>query len=360
MLVVCWTFLAVRDSQIDKGVMWADLGVSEGLCAAVLCCLSGIQSEAIMSRPISAGWTRFKNLLRAVVLCLPPILGGILLTRGGNAWAEVAAMVVLIALTTRIIKNEVLQLRASTPSVATFDDEYPQPGCESTDGEDSAEMSDKATTADGARDDYDEQAPIILPEGQPPKQDHNAIRMHVLLFGMFDKDDDGVLNKQEYREYLRGIGMWGGYDSVSGERNYRYHLDEWFDKDYCVNDVFSGGSTGHKAGWQADCAEMACDAKKGISLAVFASKVYGEYRQGKLVDDLANVWGISPDQASWKLANLQASRNRANADASAKDKSWRRRQQRCVVGLHEYINDLWNCIDVSSLDLSSSYGAGDN
>ena len=99
-LVVCWTFLAVRDSQIDKGVMWADLGVSEGLCAAVLCCLSGIQSEAIMSRPISAGWTRFKNLLRAVVLCLPPILGGILLTRGGNAWAEVTAMVVLIALTT--------------------------------------------------------------------------------------------------------------------------------------------------------------------------------------------------------------------------------------------------------------------
>ena len=81
-----------------------------------------------------------------------------------------------------------------------------------------------------------------------------ALKFIKQIFMMFDVNGNGRLNKDEYRDYVEAIGVWG-----SGN----YTDDKW---GYYVPRSF--------------------DEEDGISFEAFATNLYGKYRKGKAEADL--------------------------------------------------------------------------
>lgn len=71
------------------------------------------------------------------------------------------------------------------------------------------------------------------------------------IFGICDTNGSGVLTKNEYQGYLQAIGDWGTPPRI----------DEKFD-----------------AQWIVECTQMGCDHELGVTLEVFETAMYGQYR----------------------------------------------------------------------------------
>jgi len=88
------------------------------------------------------------------------------------------------------------------------------------------------------------------------------------IFGMFDANGDGKLSKDEYKVYLRGIGLWGSEKgSTWGQDNWQYVEEDW-DED-----------------WPEECERME-SGTDGIGWEAFETILYGKNRQGKAPADL--------------------------------------------------------------------------
>ena len=78
------------------------------------------------------------------------------------------------------------------------------------------------------------------------------------IFALFDADADGKLSKDEYKNYLTGVGDWGtgGYTDAMWDET-----------------------------WLRDCGLMDCTAS-GITKGAFEAILYGKYRNSKIHADL--------------------------------------------------------------------------
>ena len=335
-LVTCWTFLAVTDSQTESPT-WSSISVTEGVVAAAMCALSGLWAEGIAVREMPK-WMSFLRITGLV----PAAAGGSMFASGGIDWSAVVAMVLLVALTARNIKNEALQLAAAIPSVAAFNGEYPP-----RDEDEEKEPVEDDPPAIQLGKAFEQACETHITEAEPllallDEAGDDQLAGAKALFDHFDEDTDDRLSKQEYKRYLQAIGLWGGEHSVSGEENYRYRKDDNFDSDYTHKYGRKQKTFEGKAGWLADCEETGCDAEAGITLQAFAVKIYGEYRKGKAVEDYGKAaLGRTPEQAKWELANQAAAREQTTVDAASKDLSPRRRQQRYALGVCDYMDDFW-------------------
>ena len=86
------------------------------------------------------------------------------------------------------------------------------------------------------------------------------------LFERFDTDKDGMLSKDEYEVYLKGIGVWG---------TDWYTTERW------------------KESWPSECEQMKSTVE-GITWEAFEGILYGQYRKTQIVEDLAAVRALPP------------------------------------------------------------------
>ena len=82
------------------------------------------------------------------------------------------------------------------------------------------------------------------------------------IFGICDTSGSGVLDQDEYRVYLQGIGAWGTPPRV----------DEKFD-----------------AQWIVECTQMSCDHEVGITWEAFEGHIYGQYRADLSTDGTLQI-----------------------------------------------------------------------
>ena len=318
-LVVCWTFLVVTDSQTTEPM--SNVSATQGVCAAALCALAGLTFEAV--------WWSWS--LRAPAFAL--LAAGVaLLANGDDVWIVAIATALLIAITARSVRNEVLQLHASIPSVDAFDKQYLADTLRNDDSVDPKVRLGKAFESvlsdDRRRHDAWLQSRVL--------RDKRALELADELFEIFDQDQDGHLNAQEYGRYIAVIG-----ESESPSRIHRTQLD--------------------------------CDQEKGISRDAFCEfyRVYLIQRQWglrdrnggtdrstqegprrpvkrlvldlpRLIEDYCKargITGLTAQSMEWIWHNEEAARTRSHAEDS--DHTLRRRQQRYTVGLQAYLDDFW-------------------
>ena len=334
-LVACWTFAAVSDSQTEDA-LWANLSIEIGFCAAFLCTISALVAES----PVQVQRWR---ILHMVTKVSPFLIGALLLVSNGEDLSLALTTAILIYLTARSIRNELLQLQASVLTPAAFNDEYP---LASSEDPDPTQLVDKATDHKPSGRDL----MVVL-----GKEFDSAVAAHdedealkhrqvVAMFVHFDVDGDSQLSREEYQQYLKVVGLWGGNRSVSGEKNSRYTKDRTFngrpDQAGETNGYKlrrNGKKVRVKAGWIADCEEMGCTLEHGISCETFESRIYGKYRKDQLQADMACM----PDRWKWQQANDEAAREQRKAKARAADLSTRRLCQRYTLGVCEYFGDFW-------------------
>ena len=94
---------------------------------------------------------------------------------------------------------------------------------------------------------------------RPVREDDPPLRPVEKLFALFDVNNDGLLDKDEYKEYLKGIGAWGSNPSYTEE-----HWDER---------------------WPGECEDM-LSTPAGIRLRSFEEILYIKFRAGKADEDL--------------------------------------------------------------------------
>lgn len=82
------------------------------------------------------------------------------------------------------------------------------------------------------------------------------------IFALFDADEDGVLSKEEYKAYLKGIKLWDTEHTKAA-----YSDKTWDDR------------------WPDECHQMRCTTE-GITKKTFEEILYGEFRMGRARTDL--------------------------------------------------------------------------
>ena len=118
------------------------------------------------------------------------------------------------------------------------------------------------------------------------------------VFAMFAVD--GVLRKAAYKEYLQGIGLWGGCVTVSGLSSASVTRTEYTMCAGSTRDRYSDhGKYGYDAeGWRQECEEMGCDMAVGITADAFET-MYGKNRLGLARADLERCNQMS--NCAWRL-----------------------------------------------------------
>ena len=331
-LVVCWTFLVVTDSQTTEPM--SNVSATQGVCAAALCALAGLTFEAV--------WWSWS--LRAPAFAL--LAAGVaLLANGDDAWIVAIATALLIAITARSVRNEVLQLHASIPSVDAFDKQYladtlrndDSDTLRSDDSDDPKVRLGKAF--DSALSDEQRRCDALLQS--QVLRDKRELELADELFEIFDQDQDGHLNAQEYGRYVAVIGesesprrIYGSAMRYSPRSPYRTHLDYDQEK-YISRDAFCE-FYGLQRQYILRDINGATDisSQEGLRRRV--------RRPTRLVDDFCKargITGLTAQSMEWIWRNEEAARTRSHAEDS--DHTLRRRQQRYTVGLQAYLDDFW-------------------
>ena len=107
------------------------------------------------------------------------------------------------------------------------------------------------------------------------------------IFAMFDANGDGILDKDEYKAFLKGIGEWGA----------GVYTDKRWDKR-----------------WPTECEDLE-STTEGVRWSAFKDNLYGQHRAGKAEEDLT-ICKENPDAAA-ALAELTEQR-RAEAERKKK------------------------------------------
>eukprot|EP01043_Picozoa_sp_COSAG02_P032514 COSAG02_NODE_2175_length_9589_cov_6.644573_3_plen_1201_part_00 len=374
-LVVSWTIVACFECRDDIS-LWKYVGTAEAVGAASCCIFTGLCFDTVDSMQQAC-------LLRGLLLllvALPAVAAGVILSAGGTKWFVVAATVILISVAARNVRNEILQLRDATLSAADFNEQYPptqqlpsskehlaetfrsldSEGIAVTRDTKSATALEKYELVDSAAADDDSAA-----KAQETIEQQPLPKPAKFLFDHFDTDATGLLTKQNFKAYIQAIGLWEtGNGLKQGSWVYRYTDDPTGpghgggDGWSSGRNLYTGEDTGHcgfDEGWVDDCEELGCTTA-GVPFSVFENKIYGELRTGTMNNldaDLQKVFGKSTARLQQDLhrqfQEQEAMRHHIEWQAEQRDLTVHRRIQRYALGLNEYLDDPWNVIDVASL-----------
>jgi len=97
------------------------------------------------------------------------------------------------------------------------------------------------------------------------------------IFDKFDVDEDGHLNKTEFKEYLKGTGRFG-LPPADPERRETYT------------------EAGYDKAWLDDCESMGCNPDRGVSWKQFDEILYGTHRFGESKVDHKAVFSDPAEQ----------------------------------------------------------------